>query len=209
MFENIKTDLFLLVAKAFVIFTALPVHGFASAWVACKCGDDTPKQYGKLTLNPFVHLDLMGCICMVLVGFGWGKPVEVNSRNFKNPKLGKILFSLASPVSSLLLALIWIIIGRILLIFTQSLAVHFIVDYSALLNIGLAVFMLTFMVLSKLVVMIVKNLSPQTQYKFFSNPYMFYMMLLLIVWVPPFSGVISAVASGVYSFFHSIVYFIG
>ena len=94
-------------------------------------------------------------------------------------------------------------------IFTQSLAVHFIVDYSALLNIGLAVFMLTFMVLSKLVVMIVKNLSPQTQYKFFSNPYMFYMILLLIVWVTPFSGVISAVASGVYSFFHSIVYFIG
>ncbi|MBQ9981814.1 MAG: site-2 protease family protein [Oscillospiraceae bacterium] len=209
MFEMLNLELFLLVAKAFVIFTSLPVHGFASAWVAVKCGDNTPKQYGKLTLNPFVHLDLIGCICMILVGYGWGKPVEVDSRNFKNPKVGNILFSLARPVSSLLLAFLWIIIGRILSIFTESIAISFIVQYSARLNIGLAVFMLSFVALTKLAVFIVHHLSPQIQYKFFANPHMFHMILLLIVWVTPVSIVITTISSNIYDLFYNIVYFIG
>lgn len=209
MFEMLNLELFLLVAKAFVIFTSLPVQGFASAWVAVKCGDNTPKQYGKLTLNPFVHLDLIGCICMILVGYGWGKPVEVDSRNFKDPKVGNILFSLSRPVSSLLLAFIWVIIGRILSIFTKSITISFIVRYSALLNIGLAVFMLSFVALTKLAVFIVHHLSPQIQYKFFANPYMFHMILLLIVWVTPVSIVITTISSNIYDLFYNIVYFIG
>ena len=87
-----------------VLLTALPFHEFAHAWAADKLGDPTARYQGRLTLNPFKHLDLMGSLLMLVAGFGWAKPVPINPRNFKNPKTGMALSAAAGPLSNLLLA---------------------------------------------------------------------------------------------------------
>lgn len=92
-----------LLAAAFLVFCVIPLHEFAHAWAADKQGDDTPRLAGRLTLNPMVHLDLVGSILIALIGFGWGKPTPVNPRNFRNQRWGEVIVSAAGPISNLLL----------------------------------------------------------------------------------------------------------
>ena len=82
-----------LVAMAIII--ALSVHEFAHAYVAYKFGDDTAKRQGRLTLSPMAHLDPIGMIAVLILGFGWARPVPVNPYNFKRPRLAGILVSIA------------------------------------------------------------------------------------------------------------------
>ena len=89
-----------------IIFLINPIHEYAHGFVAYKLGDRTAKNMDRLTLNPMAHLDYMGAITMLLVGFGWAKPVPVNSSNFKNPRFGMFLTALAGPVSNLIAALL-------------------------------------------------------------------------------------------------------
>ena len=132
--------------KALVLFTALPVHECAHAWVAEKMGDDTGRKQGRITLNPFAHLTLWGSLMMILVGFGWGKPVMVDSRNFKNPKKGMVLTSLAGPASNFIMAFLSMIVYKVLAFLSfakdsstlDMLATVFV--YITLINISLAVF---------------------------------------------------------------------
>lgn len=132
--------------KALVLFTAVPVHECAHAWVAEKMGDDTGRKQGRITLNPFAHLTLWGPLMMILVGFGWGKPVMVDSRNFKNPKKGMVLTSLAGPASNFIMAFLSMIVYKVLAFLSYAkdsstldmLATVFV--YITLINISLAVF---------------------------------------------------------------------
>lgn len=132
--------------KALVLFTAVPVHECAHAWVAEKMGDDTGRKQGRITLNPFAHLTLWGSLMMILVGFGWGKPVMVDSRNFKNPKKGMVLTSLAGPASNFIMAFLSMIVYKVLAFLSYAkdsstldmLATVFV--YITLINISLAVF---------------------------------------------------------------------
>ena len=132
--------------KALVLFTAVPVHECAHAWVAEKMGDDTGRKQGRITLNPFAHLTLWGSLMMILVGFGWGKPVMVDSRNFKNPKKGMVLTSLAGPASNFIMAFLSMIVYKVLAILSYAkdsstldmMATVFV--YITLINISLAVF---------------------------------------------------------------------
>lgn len=132
--------------KALVLFTAVPVHECAHAWVAEKMGDDTGRQQGRITLNPFAHLTLWGSLMMVLVGFGWGKPVSVDPRNFKNPKKGMVLTSLAGPASNFIMAFLAMIVYKVLgsvgvaqsNVTMQIIAMVF--QVIAIINISLAVF---------------------------------------------------------------------
>ena len=77
------------------ILTALPFHEFAHAWTANKLGDPTARWQGRMTLNPLAHLDPMGAILMLFTGIGWAKPVPINPGNFRNPKWGMAISSLA------------------------------------------------------------------------------------------------------------------
>lgn len=99
-----------LCARLFVLFCVLPVHEFAHAYVATKLGDQTARLSGRLTMNPLAHLDLMGTLMILLVGFGYAKPVPVNPRNFKNRKGGMALTAAAGPLSNLLMALVYLFI---------------------------------------------------------------------------------------------------
>lgn len=94
----------------FVVFCTLPVHEFAHAWTATKLGDDTARLQGRLTLSPLAHLDPIGALLIFLVGFGYAKPVPVNPRKFKNPKVGMALTAAAGPVSNLLMALFFLLL---------------------------------------------------------------------------------------------------
>ena len=96
--------LFMIIAYAVVLLLCLPVHELAHGLVAHWCGDDTAKWYGRLTLNPFKHLDLFGTIMILTVGMGYAKPVPVNSRNFRHYKRDMILVALAGPLSNFLMA---------------------------------------------------------------------------------------------------------
>lgn len=96
--------LFLMLAYAVVLLLCLPVHEFAHGLVAHWCGDDTAKWHGRLTLNPFKHLDMWGTLMILTVGMGYAKPVPVNSRYFRNYKRDMILVALAGPISNFLMA---------------------------------------------------------------------------------------------------------
>ena len=114
---------------------AIAGHEFAHGYVSWKMGDPTPKEDGRLSLNPFHHLDVMGTICLILFRFGWAKPVRINSWYYKDRKKGIILVSLAGPAG---MGLIYkFAAGRAgnLLVYLFHL-----LNYFAVLNIGLGVF---------------------------------------------------------------------
>jgi Zn-dependent protease len=87
-----------------VFLLALTIHEFAHAWVATRLGDPTARLQGRLTLNPLAHLDPIGTLAIVLIRFGWAKPVPVDSRYLENPRRDMVLIAAAGPASNLLLA---------------------------------------------------------------------------------------------------------
>ena len=120
-----------------VLLFALVFHEFSHGWVANKLGDPTAKNQGRLTLNPIAHLDPIGSMMILFVGFGWAKPVPVDSRYLANPRKDMMKIAFAGPASNLLLAFLGGILIRLtgyvgpltsmLILFTQ-------------INISLAVF---------------------------------------------------------------------
>jgi Zn-dependent protease len=111
---------FIVIAVA-IIF-ALSIHEFAHAWVAFRHGDTTAQLNGRLTINPIKHLDLIGSLALLFIGFGWAKPVPVDPQNLENPRRAMVRISFAGPLSNLLLALISGIILRVIIetTFTQG-----------------------------------------------------------------------------------------
>ena len=137
--------LIFLASYILLVSVMLPVHELAHAFAATKLGDDTPRWHGRLTLNPFAHLDLWGTMMLVLFGFGYAKPVPINPRNFRNPRRDMALVALAGPLSNLLMALAVLLLFRVLsfipgisgtVILIASLLAYIVVP----INIGLAVF---------------------------------------------------------------------
>jgi Zn-dependent protease len=88
------------------IILGLTVHEFSHAYMARHCGDRTSEEQGRITLNPFRHIDLLGFIMLMFAGFGWAKPVEFNESNLNNPRRDVMKIAAAGPVSNALLAMI-------------------------------------------------------------------------------------------------------
>ena len=122
----------------------VPVHEYAHGYVAWKLGDPTAKQSGRLTLNPIRHFDPVGVVLLILFGFGWARPVPVDTRYFKNPKRDMAITSLAGPLSNFVLAfLMLVLLSASIRIFSYSAFVQFLINLMlniALLSIGLWVF---------------------------------------------------------------------
>jgi len=87
------------------ILVVLTIHEFSHALASTLLGDSTAKDNGRLTLNPLAHVSWLGFFMLLIVGFGWGKPVPFNPYNLKYPRLGPALIALAGPFSNLILAL--------------------------------------------------------------------------------------------------------
>ena len=98
------------------LLISLSIHEFAHSFVAYKLGDKSQKALGRMTLNPLAHIDLWGFVCIALFGFGWGKPVIVDDRNFKNRSRDNMLVALAGPMSNILLSIVFTIILKILMV---------------------------------------------------------------------------------------------
>lgn len=135
-----------------VVLLALSVHETAHGYVAYKLGDPTAHSLGRLTLNPAKHFDFFGFLCMLLFGFGWAKPVPINTRYFKKPKRDMVLTGVAGPISNFLLAVIFAaLLKGTLLVFshvyftnqTASLMAEYFASflyYGIYLNVALAIF---------------------------------------------------------------------
>lgn len=127
-----------------VIFLTLPIHEFAHGFAATKLGDPTPRFQGRLTINPFAHIDYFGALCILLFGFGWAKPVGVNAYNFKNPKRDMAITAFAGPLSNLAVALISLFLFNLIGLFINTVGILFYIArfflYIAFINVSLAVF---------------------------------------------------------------------
>lgn len=136
-----------ILALLITIFVIMPVHEWAHGFVAYKLGDNTAKYSGRLTLNPLQHIDPLGAAAMILFKFGWAKPVPVDARNFKNPKVGMALAALAGPMANVVVALVAAIGLNALAYWGINLIPNNILVYVAIfmysfigINVGLAVF---------------------------------------------------------------------
>ncbi|MFA9397107.1 MAG: site-2 protease family protein [Clostridiaceae bacterium] len=132
------------------ILLAFTFHEYAHAYVADKLGDNTPRFQGRLTLNPLVHIDIMGFIMIIIFHFGWAKPVETNPRNFKHYYKDDLLVSIAGVIGNLIVALISAIVLGILIkispmitsefLYTIMGIVYKLVYYTIYINCILAIF---------------------------------------------------------------------
>ena len=96
-----------ILSAVITLLIAFTFHEFAHAWTATKFGDDTPRLYGRLTLNPLSHLDPIGSLMLILTGFGWAKPVPVNAAKIRRySPAALMLVAVSGPLSNLLLAVL-------------------------------------------------------------------------------------------------------
>jgi Zn-dependent protease len=119
---NLNTAMQLIAIAAIPLIFAITLHEAAHGWVASKFGDNTALMLGRVTLNPVKHIDPIGTvlfpiITMLLSGFifGWAKPVPVNFNNLKNPRRDAIFVALAGPISNFIMAILWAIIAKLML----------------------------------------------------------------------------------------------
>ena len=125
----------LLVQMLFSVVALLlvfPVHECAHGLMALAWGDQTAKYQGRLTLNPFAHIDLRGFLFLMLFGFGWAKPVQIDARYFKNRRLGVILTAAAGPLSNIVFCFITYLIYGILYVFSVQNEIEWISIFSML-----------------------------------------------------------------------------
>ncbi|MBR6563682.1 MAG: site-2 protease family protein [Clostridia bacterium] len=145
---DIREIILSLLISIMTILPALTIHEWAHGFAAYKLGDSTAKADGRLSLNPLDHLDPVGSLLLLLVGFGWAKPVPVNTRHFKKPRRDFALVSLAGPLSNFIAAFVSaIVFGAALGICLKadaSEAVVFVVTMflqaSIIYNVGLGLF---------------------------------------------------------------------
>lgn len=141
MLEYLFTNPILFFIWAIALLVAITVHEYAHAYMADRLGDPTPRLQGRLTLNPIAHLDPIGTLMMLLVRFGWGKPVQFDPYNLANPRRDAAVISLAGPASNIITATIFAIILRVI---SQPLSpfsiLAVVIPPFIVLNLGLAIF---------------------------------------------------------------------
>lgn len=113
MIETLISSPLSFLVSLLAIGAAITIHEFAHAWTADRLGDPTPRLQGRLTLNPLAHLDPLGTLMLVLFRFGWGKPVQFDQFNLRNPRRDAMLISIAGPASNLLTAILATLVMRL------------------------------------------------------------------------------------------------
>ncbi len=189
------------------ILVGLTVHEFAHAYVADKLGDKTPKFQGRLTLNPFSHIDIIGFVMILLIGFGWAKPVQINPSALKRGYKDEIKVSVAGVTANVITAFLFALLTAFLLkldlinssdITSLGGIIGIILNYIVRINCMLAIFNL--MPLPGLDGFdILRDLWPKTFYKISDVIYRYQMIILLIFVVTPISSVLVGIPT---SFLH-------
>lgn len=185
------------------VLLGLTVHEFAHAYVADRLGDKTPKFQGRLTLNPFSHIDIMGFIMILLIGFGWAKPVETNPSALRRGYKDQIKVSAAGIVANLITALIFALLTGALLKM-NLISIRDISSLKGILGIILSSVVSINCMLAVFNIMpipgldgfnILRDLSPRTFYKISDIMYQYQMIVLLIFIVTPISTYLVGIPS--------------
>lgn len=182
------------------VLIAITFHEFAHGYVAYKLGDDTAKSQGRLSLNPFAHLDPIGTLLLLVAGFGWGKPVEVNPTNYTRKmsmEKGEAIVSAAGPIMNFILAIIFTLIyftiykfaGIDFMTSNVGYIVMLIIGSTISVNIGLGVFNLIPLPPLDGSKIIMPFLPYKAKEWFISNSQIFYFVFILI-WITGIAGTI-------------------
>ena len=196
------------------VLIAITFHEFAHGYAAYKLGDNTAKNQGRLSLNPFAHLDPIGTLMLLVAGFGWGKPVEVNPRNYTRKmsmEKGEAIVSLAGPLMNFILAIIFTLIycaiykfaSASFMLSTVGGIIMLLISYTISINIGLGVFNLIPLPPLDGSKIIMPFLPYKAKEFFINNEQIFYIIFILL-WITGLAGtiitpVISWVSKGILS----------
>ncbi len=141
MISQLLSDPLAFVIGLIAFLASLSFHEFSHALAGKMQGDDTAERMGRLTLNPVAHVDLLGLVALVTIGFGWGKPVPFNPYNLRNQKWGPSIVAAAGPASNVLLMLVSGLLLRFLLpVMSSENALIFFLTALAYINAGLFLF---------------------------------------------------------------------
>ena len=182
------------------VLIAITFHEYAHAFVADKLGDDTPRNQGRLSLNPFAHLDPFGVIMLIFAHIGWGKPVEINPNNFTrkiSARTSEAIVAVAGPLMNFILALIFAIIFYLFIGFapvflqysTTGKVISDIIQSIIVTNVGLGVFNLIPLPPldgSK----ILMGFLPYNAKRWFEEHTQLFYIIFLIIWITPISRII-------------------
>jgi len=182
------------------LLIAITFHEFAHAYAADKLGDDTPRRQGRLNLNPLSHLDPVGSLMLLFAGFGWGKPVEINPRNFDSKvsaNNAEAIVSFAGPLMNFILAVIFSIIYILLLNFSGEnflrtslgIVILTLIQSTVVINVGLGVFnLLPFPPLDGSKIFI--NFMPYNLRRWILEHGEIFYMIFLAIWITGIAGII-------------------
>lgn len=191
------------------VLIAITFHEYAHAWTAYKLGDDTAKSQGRLSLNPLKHMDPIGIVMLLFLGFGWGRPVEIDSRNFNrniSVRKAEAIVSIAGPLANVILAIVFSAIYGALIKFNAltsmdtrtALTIITILQSIISINIGLGVFNLIPLPPldgSK----VLSYFLPYNARNWFENNQQIFYIIFLIIWITGIAGtIISPAITSIY-----------
>lgn len=192
------------------VIIAMTFHEYAHALAAYKLGDDTPKIQGRLNLNPLSHIDPIGIVLLIVAGFGWGKPVEIDSRNFDGKyslSKAEAIVAAAGPIMNFILAFVFAILYYVLFVATNALSglnaktlsiLYTIIIQIITVNIGLGVFNLIPLPPLDGSKVLMHFLGYNAKQWFYNNERIFY-IAFLILWITGLlSGLLSPIFTGVF-----------
>ncbi len=193
------------------VLIAITFHEFAHGFAADKLGDDTPRNQGRLSLNPLAHLDPIGVVMLIFAHIGWGKPVQINPNNFNrkiSARTGEAIVSFAGPLMNFILAFVFAIIFYAIQAFAPSfvptqtgMIIMAMIQCTVLVNVGLGVFNLIPLPPldgSKILMVFL----PYNAKRWFEDHTQLFYIIFLIIWITPISGriispVIEAITGGI------------
>ncbi|MEA5136963.1 MAG: site-2 protease family protein [Candidatus Fimivivens sp.] len=203
-----------ILARLIVLMTAIPVHEFAHAWAAEKMGDSTARYSRRLSLNPLDHIDPIGALMILLIGIGFARPVPIDSRNFRDHKMGTIVTSLAGPASNILMALVCMIVAKLLRVafmatqFGFLVGIYQVISFMVSVNLMLAVFNLLPIPPLDGWHAICPLLPRELYWKIAAYEHQIVWLVLILVWFGAFNGILGTLSSLLYMLLDAMTFFI-
>lgn len=183
------------------IIIGLSFHEFGHAIVSTRLGDPTPRQQGRVTVNPLAHIDPVGMLCLIFCGFGWGIPVQINPSYYKNRRAGEIMVGFAGVAMNLILALVFSLLVRLVVMSSDVMGTEMAsVLYQVLLNVvGINVVLMVFNLLPIPPLDgfgIVDNIFNLKKYSWYGQVYQYgYFILIFMVLIGWVSAVLGPVTN--------------